>query len=70
MLFPLWSSSIYLKDICSSTSLFLDLFAQEPLWGVGITRVICAVRNDVDVVLLSVLLCMHHWLVGFSTLLE
>jgi hypothetical protein len=35
-----------------------------------ITRVIRAVRNDVNVVLLLVLLCMNLWLVGFSTLLD
>jgi hypothetical protein len=29
---------------------------------VGITHVTCAVRKDIDVALLSVLLCMHHWL--------
>jgi hypothetical protein len=48
----------------------LDLFAQLSLFGVGITHVICAVFKNADVLLLSVLLCMHHWLVGFSTLLE
>jgi hypothetical protein len=37
----------------------LDSFAQHSLFGVGVMRVICAVS---DVMLLSILLCMHHWL--------
>jgi hypothetical protein len=43
------------------------LFAQLSLCDVGIVRVICAVRKDVDVVLLSVLLSLT---VGSSTLPE
>jgi hypothetical protein len=33
-------------------------------------RVICAVRKDVDVLLLSVVSCMHHWLRGFPRCLS
>jgi hypothetical protein len=45
--------------------ILVDLFALHSLCGVGIMRAICAVRKEVDVVLLSVLLRMLHWLVGF-----
>jgi hypothetical protein len=40
----------------------LYLFAQHSLCSVGIMRIICEVHKDVDVVLLPVLLCVHHWL--------
>jgi hypothetical protein len=59
-MFCLWLLSICSKDI--GLSIVLDLFAQHSFWGVGSMHVICTVHKDVDVVLLSVLLCMHHWL--------
>jgi hypothetical protein len=62
MLFPLKSSYIHLKDIC------LRIFSLHSICGLGIFRVICADRKDVDVVLLSVLLCMLNWFLHFSTL--
>jgi hypothetical protein len=68
MLFPLWSLSIYLKHICLRVFLVVGLFALHSLCGLGIMRIIRAVRKDVDVVILSVLLCMLHRPVGFSTL--
>jgi hypothetical protein len=43
-------------------SFISDLFALRSLCGVGIMNIICAVREDVDVVVLSVLLCLQHWL--------
>jgi hypothetical protein len=49
-----------------SVSLILYLFAQHSHCGVGIMRVVCAVRKDVDVIL-SVLLSLA---VGSSALPE
>jgi hypothetical protein len=66
MLFPLWLSSIYLKYICLKVFLVVG-FMLHSICGVVIMHITCAVRKGVDVVLLSVLLCMLHWLVGFST---
>jgi hypothetical protein len=40
----------------------LDLYVQNSICNMGITRVICAVHMEADVVLFSVLLHMHHWL--------
>jgi predicted permease len=67
MFYPLWSSSIHLKDICLRVFLVVG-FSPFAAW------VLCSVfvqfREDIGVVLLSVLLCMLHWLVGFSALLD
>jgi hypothetical protein len=56
-MFSFLSSSIRLKDICSSISRF-GCIRPAFLVGVGIMRTICAVCKDVDVVLLR----MQHWL--------
>jgi hypothetical protein len=64
MLFPL-SSFIHLKDICLRVFPFVGI-SQHSICGLGIMRNVCAVCKDVDVVSL----CMLHWLVGFSTLLD
>jgi hypothetical protein len=40
----------------------LDSVALRSLRGVAVMRVACAVRKDVHVVSLSVLLRMHRWL--------
>jgi hypothetical protein len=67
MLFPLWSLSIHLKLFAGEYFSLLDLVTLHSHCCVGIMRVVCAVCKDVDVVLLSMFLCMLHWLVGFST---
>jgi hypothetical protein len=53
------------KDICLAVFLIVG-FALHSSCGVGIMRIIFAVRKDVDVVLL----CMLLWIVGFSTLFD
>jgi hypothetical protein len=40
----------------------LDLFGLHSICKASIMCVICAVRKDVDVFLLLVLSCAHHWL--------
>jgi hypothetical protein len=57
MLFPLWSSSIHLNNIFFESNsrcwIYLRCYS---LCGVVIMRIICAVRKDVDVLLLCMLL--------------
>ena len=70
ILFPLLSSSIHLKDICLRVFLVVGFSSAAFHLQIGIMHVNFSVRKTVNVVLLSVLLCMLHWLVGFPTLLD
>jgi hypothetical protein len=67
MLFSLWPSSIHLKDIRLRVLLVVGFSSVVFHLQIGMMRVICSVRKNVSVVLLSVLLFMF---VGFSTLLD
>jgi hypothetical protein len=69
MLYPLWSSSIHLKAICLGVFLVVAFSRFAFPLRVDMVLVVCAVHRDVDV-MLSVLLCLLHWLVGFPTLLD
>jgi hypothetical protein len=65
MLFPLWWSSLLLKGICFESISRCCFYSRcIPLF------IVCAVRKSIDVVLLTVLLGMLHWLVGLSMLLD